>query len=76
MEIKITITADKEAKVKEMFAKAHPIPEEDGTPLYTAEQWVNNLVKQFIMQTVLQGERKKAAETSIATITKDNALFG
>ena len=58
------------------FSDLYPIPadEENGEPLFTANNWPKERIRRFIVDTVYRSEQRSASDTASLAVTRDNNL--
>ncbi len=74
----ITFTIDdaKLQRVKDGVLEVYPNDEKDENddPIYTDNEWLKELVRRFIVQSVKRGESKKAQEAARAALLEADSL--
>jgi hypothetical protein len=79
MEIKFTIPDDKVSRVVNAICGLYPIPTETNpetkiiTPLFTANQWAREVIKNWIINQVAKFEYKEQQKTIV--FNPDNTLI-
>ena len=77
IEVTFTIPDEELQRVKDAFVYTYPIPLDPITsePLYTVNQWVKEVIKDFVKNKVLRFERRVAMDDAKDTIERDEDII-